>query len=258
MRSLLIVSVIVTSIMLCGYSVQSATTAPKPNVGKTSDLVLPSWTPKHPSPEFLRAAKIIRPVPDEILQQFAKELAPGNKTLPAAMQRYAATFPAAYEFIGSLSDTQLAMFMKPRQLVMQIPKKISKEEAAKAFAAQQKWMPDARLVDDKVICTLREIRIPIKALTQAQRAALDRWMDAFDRATKGLPRVPGQLTGYEYRVGLYKMGAKEDFSNVDVALSDQGTRLAWFKFWVKTGGKEKSITSLVGQIAAVPSKSKKK
>ncbi len=156
--------------------------AQAPRVGPTSATSrqrivksppLPDWAPKDPSPEFLRAANALKPSPPEDTSAEAAASEPG---LAAITQRIRSTWPACYEFFGSLSDKQINRFM-----------------------------------------TTREVRIPIKELTKPQRAALDNWFKIYRGAMKGA--TPSLPIPTDYLVELYKQGAKENLSNVDVGFA---------------------------------------
>ncbi|MGD0114085.1 MAG: hypothetical protein ABSD48_19685, partial [Armatimonadota bacterium] len=99
---------------------------------RKSAVPLPEWAPKNPSPEFLRAARVLKPMPDELLQGIVGRSAEGE----ALLQRYRGTMPASYEFFGTLDDRQIERLR-----------------------------------------TSHEIRIPAKALTPKQRAALNHWFE---------------------------------------------------------------------------------
>jgi hypothetical protein len=157
---------------------------------------LPEWAPKNPSPEFLRAAKVLKPQPDELQPSGAPP------EIAAMASRIRSTYPAAYEFFGTLTDKQVGRFR-----------------------------------------ATREIRIRAKMLTTIQRAALDRWFEGYRRAMTG---AAGNLPVPEdYRVALYKEGATEDLSNVDVGFSTvpvgsapatASTHRVSIWFWVKKPG----------------------
>jgi len=68
---------------------------------------LPEWAPKNPSPEFLRAAKVLKPVPPE---RMPKPL--GNLLAPYA----SIVYPASYEFFGTLRDQQIQEFLAAKEI----------------------------------------------------------------------------------------------------------------------------------------------
>jgi hypothetical protein len=165
---------------------------PAPAPTQTADVLLPEWAPENPSPEFLRAARVLKPFPLEPLPAEA-ETVPGLTDLHA---RIHSTWPAAYEFFGALTDDQIEHFL-----------------------------------------STNEIRIPVKSLTAEQRAALDNWFGVYREAMEGaatdLP-VPR-----DYLVQLYRHGAAEDLSNVDVGFStaaSEGGHMAHIWFWVRQPG----------------------
>jgi hypothetical protein len=134
-------------------------------------VVLPEWAPKNPSPEFVRAARVLKPVPPEMFGG-------ANQSQPAVaamLQRYSATFPALYEFFGTFTDEQIDRFLSTKTIL-----------------------------------------VPVKSLTTSQRTALNNWFEAFRKAMQGgLPQgAPPEMA--DYLLVLYKAGAKEDLSNVEV------------------------------------------
>lgn len=163
----------------CGRKAEKARSGTVP-----PGVLLPDWAPKNPSPEFLRAAKTLKPLPEELLQGMAGKSAEGK----ALFERYRKTFVAGYECFGTLSDGQLTRFRSAKQ-----------------------------------------VRIPAKSLTSRQRAALDRWFETWRTAMKG---GPPEFEGY--LVALYKIGAKEDLSNVDAGFDAGAKRghVVHISFWV--------------------------
>ena len=136
---------------------------------KTS-VPLPKWAPENPSPEFLRAARVLKPWPsDSRPAGNQSELA--RRALDA---RYARTLPAAWELFGSLSDEQIERFLETQH-----------------------------------------IRLRVRDLSKKQRAALDRYFDIWRKAIKELPPQEEEY-GEDWLVALYKFGAKEDLSNVEM------------------------------------------
>jgi hypothetical protein len=155
-----------------------ATTPPAPPVAQKPTLPLPEWAPKNPSPEFLRAAKVLKPLPLDFMKSPESSAAENAARMKAA----AIMWPAAYEFFGTLSDKQIERFLQAK------PKYVA---------------------------------IPIKQLTQEQRAALDAYFEAWRQAYKGQSAIPGNPDFGDCLVMLYRMGAKRDLSNV-VAGFDAG------------------------------------
>ena len=94
--------------VLCALVSGCGRKAPQPAVrpAQTASVPLPEWAPKNPSPEFLRAAKVLRPLPDELI-------APGKSgpEKQRSLRYYAMTAPWAYELFGTLSDKQIQKFM---------------------------------------------------------------------------------------------------------------------------------------------------
>jgi len=153
----------------CG---RKAATPPAPPAAQTPNVPLPEWAPMNPSPEFLRAAKVLKPIPPELLARIGET----SPSAGVAVSRYSMTLIPAYEFFGTLSDEQVERFLSS---------------------------------DDK------KILIPVKSLTARQRAALDTWFDTYQKVNEGT-MPPDIKWAEDYRVVLYKTGAKRDLSNVRV------------------------------------------
>jgi hypothetical protein len=75
-----------------------------PTPAATINVSLPEWAPKNPSPEFLRAAKVLKPIPPEILGSLGEKAGPAAQ---AVLARYHGTYPPAWEFFGTLSEQQI-------------------------------------------------------------------------------------------------------------------------------------------------------
>ncbi len=167
---------------------------------------LPNWQPRHPSPEFTRAAKVLKPLPDELLQGALAKSTEGE----AVLQRYRATLSAGYEFFGTLNDHQIERLQ-----------------------------------------TNHEIRISSKSLTPRQRAALEHWFENWRVAMRGTGPIE------DFLVSLYRIGAREDLSNVDVGFtavrrggdSMVAGHLVQIYFWVtQPGGKVVDLGTVIAQI----------
>ncbi len=143
-------------------------------------LPLPDWTPKNPSPEFLRANKVLKPLPNDLANP-----ARNDPVAAAQFARYNRMLPANYELFGSLSEKQIARFL-----------------------------------------ATRKIRLPVKSLSNDQRQRLDNWLETWRKVMKGTHTD-------DWLVLLYKRGAKEDLSNVDVGFDMQGGHYVDIMFWVR-------------------------
>jgi hypothetical protein len=148
---------------------------------------LPDWAPKDPSLEFLRAAKVLKPMPTETFHSATQS----DPAAQAFMDRYARTLPAAWELFGSLTDEQVQRFLTAK--------------------------PDT---DNPEIAKL--ILIPVKSLTPGQRGALDRWFEAWRTAMRDLAGSAEEKVEDDRLVTLYKAGAKRDLSNLDVGFNQAG------------------------------------
>lgn len=191
MRTVPGVVMVLTAMALCGCGHRAAPPAPKAKPAQAAQSRLPEWAPKNPSPEFLRAARVLKPIPADMMQNAGEAM-----QVPAAvLKRYERWWPAGYEFFGTFSDEQIERVRKTKFL-----------------------------------------RVHVRDLTPKQRQAFEAFMDARDRAFEGT-RLG------EYRVMLYKFGAKKDLSNVDVGF-DVDARALLIRTWVPTpGAPGKSITT---------------
>jgi len=151
----------------CGHRAPHETSPVE--AAKTADVPLPEWAPPNPSPEFMRAARVIKPWPTEITIAGESDLA-----AKAFNARFRRCLVPAWEFFGSLTDDQIGRFR-----------------------------------------ATRDLRIQVKDLTDKQRAALYRVFDTWREQMKGVPDRP-EAWGTDWLVELYKAGAKEDLSNVEI------------------------------------------
>ncbi len=141
---------------------------------------------------------MLKPVPPESLASASE----GDQATQAKLQRYRLTYPATYEFFGTLSDQQIERFLASKK---------------------------------------KQIRIPVRSLTEVQRAALAHWFDVWREAL-------GE--DHDHRVKLFKLGAREDLSNVDVGFWAPGGHSVHIWFWVveEDGSTGASTSSYFAQI----------
>jgi len=203
LRSLLAmagVAVGVCAVSGCGHRAAHKP-APTPAVPKVA-IPLPEWAPQNPSPEFLRAARVLKPIPSDLERQVVKSAPEGEALLARVRQ----TYPSAWEFFGTLDDRNIERFRETK-----------------------------------------EIRIPTKLLTQKQRTAFNHWVERWRTAMKGAPPE-----FQDYLVLLYKMGARDDLSNVDVGFTAKtagGGHLVHIYFWVKApDGKVNDFGTICAEI----------
>ena len=162
-----VLPIVAALLLVLGCGQRAAQEKPTKTPTETANVPLPEWAPENPSPEFLRAARVLKPILQE--DNMTSNMAPGPT---AAVQAHIRSilFPAAYEFFGTLSDDQI-----------------------------------------EALLARRELTVPIRSLTDAQRKALEAWFDAYERAYEG-----GPPESRDCRVVLYKLGASEDLANVRV------------------------------------------
>jgi hypothetical protein len=195
LRLLHVIALILPVAAGCAHHAAQKPTSVTPSAQAT--IPLPEWAPKNPSPEFLRAARVLKPIPPE-------EIAGSNLT-EAMKARYGRLVcGAAYEFFGTLTDEQIHRFL-----------------------------------------ATKEIRIRVRDLTKPQRAALDAWFEAYREFGAG-----GPPEASDYLIMLYKMGAREDLSNVRVGFQALvGGHAVHIAFWVTPPAKKETwINTHVAQI----------
>jgi hypothetical protein len=151
---------------------------------------LPDWAPKNPSPEFLRAAKVLKPLPEDA----------GGGGSPLTV--------AFYEMFGALTDQQIATFLERKQ------GKVGPDTPDSARALfKEKY--GAKEVGGELVYSRNEVSVPFKSLTPAQRRAFERVQAVWSEAMKAEDNE-------DLLIKLYKIGAKENLSNVDIAFMATG------------------------------------
>ena len=150
----------------------------RPAPAQKPAVPLANWAPKNPSPEFVRAARVLTSMAERPAQSDQPE---SDLAARAASARYTRTLPAAWEFFGTLSDGQVERFL-----------------------------------------ATRELRLQVKDLSPKQRAALYRYFEVWREQMKGLPERPTEW-GADWLVDLYKFGAREDLSNVQIEFLVRGS-----------------------------------
>jgi len=107
------------AIALCGCG-KKAAQAPETNTPQTSGVPLPEWAPKNPSPEFLRAAKVLKPFP---LGEMLRDPRSDDISTRAAVRYATRVWSAGYQFFGTLSDEQVGHFLSAKDKLVVIPVK---------------------------------------------------------------------------------------------------------------------------------------
>ena len=88
--------VLLVCIVGCGQrTTQTPVSAP---AAEKVEIALPEWAPENPSPEFLRAAKVLKPMPEESFNS------PEDRAEAVTWLRYQQTLAAGFEFFGTLTD----------------------------------------------------------------------------------------------------------------------------------------------------------
>jgi len=157
-------------------------------------IPLPDWAPKNPSPEFLRAAKVIKPWGGPIGER-GRGVAAGRPSteayspdVPRAQddvapdlagrawsEKYHRTLVAAWEFFGTLTGEEIDRFVRTKK-----------------------------------------VRLLAKDLNPKQRAAMYHYFDVWRETMKGVPVDLRSQFDEDWLVDLYKLGAKQDLSNVEI------------------------------------------
>jgi hypothetical protein len=102
---------------------------------------VPEWWPKHPSPEFQRAAQVIKPG----LPETAGDAA-ANRTQTVPDKAYYRNLPTAWEFFGALSDEQIRHFRSARKVDLPVASLTATQRAAldRLLATDQDWLTELR------------------------------------------------------------------------------------------------------------------
>ncbi len=175
--------VLASLLLLAGGCASRARHATGPrNVPRHDDL--PSWAPEHPSPEFLRAAKLLKAVPPEA-------------------EPYNPEFVPCWELFGSLTDQQLTEFTTWKY-DFRSTRGTSKELLDIMVSSGQ-----GRVEGDRAVLASRWVSVPVKSLSPRQRQLLDKYAAVYGGTDQG----PGK---HDLLVDLYHAGAKQDLSNVDL------------------------------------------
>jgi len=86
---------------------------------------LPNWAPAQLSAEFQRAASVLKPMPDAVMQQPAADPADAE-----VRKRLPQVWPAAWELFGSLGDERIRSFPSVREVRLAASSLDAKQRAA--------------------------------------------------------------------------------------------------------------------------------
>ena len=98
-----------------------------PSSAHTADVPLPEWAPENPSPEFLRAASVLKPIPAEMLGAWGEA---GGPALQVILVRFRRTWTAGYELFGAMTDEQIERFVSTGQVRIRVRSLTPKQRAA--------------------------------------------------------------------------------------------------------------------------------
>ena len=123
----IVVCVLAVAAVSCGR--KSPALSPGTGAGKVTkaDVPLPEWAPENPSPEFLRAAKVLKPIPPEMLGAFGERAGPA---VQATLARFRRTWTAGYEFFGAMTDEQIDRFVSTKEVRIPVRSLTAKQRAA--------------------------------------------------------------------------------------------------------------------------------
>jgi hypothetical protein len=103
------VVIIVVVAMFFAYSRRAAhEPATSGGIRHVAGVMLPEWAPKNPSPEFIRAAKTLKPLPKEALVRLSS--GQFGQTAQAVVEKFSRTWVADYELFGTLTNQQIDKF----------------------------------------------------------------------------------------------------------------------------------------------------
>ena len=105
----------------CGKSNQATDVKPTESA---ADVPLPEWAPENPSPEFLRAARVLKPMPEESFSS------PKDRAEAVSWLRYQRTLAAGFELFGTLTDEQIERFLSAREIRLPVGSLTEKQRLA--------------------------------------------------------------------------------------------------------------------------------
>jgi hypothetical protein len=123
------VLIAVAVLLPLGCARKTATTpAPraKPAAAAKAMPPLPDWAPKDPSPEFLRAARVIEP---DLPEFYRRAQASDDLMERAYWTRLREVLPPAWELFGTLTDAQITRFLAGEELRLPIADLSSRQHA---------------------------------------------------------------------------------------------------------------------------------
>jgi hypothetical protein len=136
-RYMFVCSLLPAMLLPLGCSRRAAPPAPRAKPADIARRPLPEWAPKHPSPEFLRAWKVLKPMPAE--QPITTNMLKSGYTEAVQKRIRGITWPASYELFGSLADEHLATFLAKKEVCIPY-----KSLAAKEREALERWFEAER------------------------------------------------------------------------------------------------------------------
>jgi len=96
--------VCVLAVFTVGCGQKSPTSSGGTGKATKAEVPLPEWAPKDPSPEFVRATRVLKPIPPEIWASAGEKAGPEIKAIVARLPN---TYASAWEFFGTLNDEEI-------------------------------------------------------------------------------------------------------------------------------------------------------
>jgi len=129
-------------------------------------------------------------------------------------------------------------FLRAAQILRPLPPREWIGPAKAALAAANQLVDAASyeffgtLTNEQIerLVATEKLKIPVRSLSDKQRAVLNHWFDVWREAYQGVSAVH---TSGDRLVDLYKLGAAEDLSNVSVGFNVPGGHCVNMRFWIR-------------------------
>jgi len=107
-----LVAVVIVVLAVSGCGRRDKQASGRKATGASASVPLPEWAPKNPSPEFMRAARVLRGVPMDAV---------GRGDMPeqswrALLEYMKRVSPTLWQLFGSLSDAQIESFLAAKRI----------------------------------------------------------------------------------------------------------------------------------------------
>ena len=195
-RNIPLVAFLLFLLFLPGCGSQQSVNAPDNGSnagGASTESALPDWAPKEPSAEFLRAAKILKPKPQEI-------------------HPYPEMYRLCYEFFGTLTQDQLDEFFQVERI--RLPAADFSDKLRKDLLER----PGYEKEGNDIVIDNCAVHVPVRDFTPRQREIFDKMAGPWEAIFKR----DDDPDNDDLLVRLYQLGAREDLSNVEVGFIARG------------------------------------